>query len=105
MTIPASAGPMTRPRFHCADDSAIAPGSSWVGTRSGSIAWNDGKPIADAQPAPNTMSVTTAGLGVPMLARNARRPAKTICTAVVASSRVRRGTRSASAPANGASTA
>ena len=50
MTNPASAGPITRPRFHCADDSATAPGTSSRGTRSGSIAWNAGKPIAFAQP-------------------------------------------------------
>ena len=38
MTTPASAGPITRPRFHCADDSATAPGRSSRGTRSGSSA-------------------------------------------------------------------
>ena len=36
---PASSGPMTRPRFHCAEPSAIAPGRSSMGTRSGIIAW------------------------------------------------------------------
>ena len=38
MTMPASAGPITRPRFHCADDNATAPGRSSRGTRSGSSA-------------------------------------------------------------------
>ena len=39
---------MTRPRFHCAEPSAIAPGRSSTGTRSGIIAWYAGKPIAAA---------------------------------------------------------
>ena len=38
-----------------------------AGTRSGSIAWNAGKPIAFAHPAPSTISVTSPGLGSPTL--------------------------------------
>ena len=38
ITIPAIAGPTTRPRLYCADDNAIAPGRSSTGTRSGSMA-------------------------------------------------------------------
>ena len=105
MTSPASAGPITRPRFHCADESATAPGTSSRGTRSGSIAWNAGKPMALAQPAPSTSSVTSPGLGSPTLAARVSSPANRIWNDVVASRSVRRGRRSASAPPSGASSA
>src|SRR4051812_41091390 len=96
---------MTRPRFHCADDNATAPGRSSRGTRSGSMAWKAGKPIAFAHPAPNTISVTRPGLGSPRLVTNVSRAANRTWNVVVVSSNVRRGTRSASAPPSGASNA
>ena len=61
ITIPASAGPMTRPRFHCAAPSATAPASSSRGTRSGMSDWYAGKPTAPAQPDASTISVTFHG--------------------------------------------
>ena len=38
-TSPARAGPITRPRLNCADDSDTAPRRSSGGTRSGIMAW------------------------------------------------------------------
>ena len=73
MTTPASAGPTTRPRFHCAEESATAPTRSSWGTRSGSTAWYAGKPIAWVHPAANTMSVTIPGPGLPVAARSVER--------------------------------
>ena len=80
MTMPASAGPTMRPRFHCADDRPTAPTTSSAGTRSGRIAWYDGNPIAFVQPAANTISVTSPGDGSPRSARAKRPNASTACT-------------------------
>ena len=69
-----STGPTTaRPR----------PGRSSRGTRSGSIDWKAGKPMALAHPAPSTISVTRPGLGSPRLATNVSSAANRIWNDVV----------------------
>ena len=99
ITMPASAGPITRPRFHCADPSAMAAGRSSRGTRSGQQrlvgreAERGGAPgqeddDRDARP----------GGGVERGEHGEQRPRGASARVMVVSSRRRRGIRSASAP-------
>src|SRR6478609_4138953 len=103
MTRPASAGPTTRPRFHCALERAIAPTRSSRGTRSGSTDWYAGNPIALAHPLANTIRVTTAALGDPPAVSTVRSAANAIWMVVVVRSSALRGKRSARAPPTGPS--
>ncbi len=101
ITMPASVGPTTRPRLNCADDNAIAPERSSTGTRSGSRAWNAGKPSAAQMPLPNAISATAGAPGLPVAKRIVRTVARPSCTIVVLISSHFRGRRSASAPPRG----
>ena len=90
--------PAPRPRLYCADESAIAPGRSSTGTRSGRIAWNAGKPSPAQMPLPKAMIVSTGADGWPITNNTVSSAASPVCTNVVAMSRSLRGSRSASAP-------
>ncbi len=96
---------MTRPRFHCAAPSATALASSSRGTRSGMSDWYAGKPTAPAQPDASTISVTPHGGVASNAARIVRTAASAVCTLTDPRRRRRRGTRSASAPPSGPSSA
>ncbi len=91
-------GPTMRPRLYCADESAIAPGRSSTGTRSGRIAWNDGKPSPAQMPFPKAMSARIGADGWPTTNSTVSRVARPVCTMVVAINSSLRGRRSASAP-------
>ena len=55
-----------RPRFHWVLLNPIAATRSSRGTRSGSVAWNDGKPIAFAHPAASDINASTPGVASPV---------------------------------------
>jgi hypothetical protein len=101
ITMPAMAGPTTRPRLYCADESAIAPARSSTGTRSGNSAWNAGKPSAAAMPFPSAMNVRVTGDGLPTTNNTVSSVASAVWKRFVEISSHFRGKRSASAPPSG----
>ena len=101
----ASAGATTRARFHCAVDNPMAATSWSAGTRSGSIDWNAGKPMALAQPVRNEMRAMIAGAPWWVATTVVMIAASTSETPVDPISSRRRLTRSASTPPTGPSSA
>ena len=91
ITMPAIAGPITRPRLYCADESAIAPGRSSRGTRSGSIDWNEGNPSAAATPFPSAISVIVGADGWPTMKSTVSNAARPVWNTLVRMSSRRRG--------------
>ena len=97
-------GPITRPRFHCADESTIAPGRSSTGTRSAGGPGTRGTRGRWRTHAEDDQG-HDAGARRADARQERQQPHEHRLAAVVASSRVRRGTRSATAPPSGAGTA
>ena len=100
---PASAGPITRPRLNWADDRETAPRRSSLGTRSGTMAWKAGNPMAPDAPPRKARTTSTPGGSCPVAASTASTVAKAISAKVVTINQRRRSSRSARAPPRGAS--
>ena len=67
MAIPASDGPMMRPRFHWALESPTAATRCSRGTRRGSAFWNAGNPNAPTEPVHSASTAMIAGVARPVL--------------------------------------
>ena len=103
-TAAASAGPTTRPKFHCAELSETAPSRSSAGTSSGRREATNGMLVAVTQPATSTTAVTRPGDAWPVAVRTASKVARAASMRLAATRNRRRSRRSASAPPTGDST-
>ena len=95
MAIAAIAGPMMRPRFHCAFDNPTAATRCSRGTRSGNDTWNDGKPNMITAPPTNPRTARPSGVACPPPTHTARNAASNPAIVFVTISTRRRRRRSA----------
>src|SRR4051794_8910000 len=104
MTTPASAGPAARATLTETFVMAIAGASSWRGTRSGTVAEKAGRNIANPAPSAAVAASTTAGVAAPRTVNTASAVIDRVMAKLAATSRRRRSSTSATAPAKSEST-